>query len=615
MKPDSAGPGAPAVARTLEHPLVQAALIGVVVAFTLLVSWNRWCDPIVDFGRELYIPWRLTEGAVLYREVEDYYGPLSHYANALLFHLFGPGLRVLVVANLVIYLAIVALLVALLRKSWGPRAALAGGLVFVAVFGVARYTDTGNFNYLTPYAHETTHGMLVLLLLLAVLGRWLERPGAGGAFLAGLLFGVTLLLKPEIILAAGVAGSVAWLLRRAAGGRLTGAELAAGIAGALLPTAAFAGFFARHFAPGEAVLAAGRAWANAIFHRDLVASPAQRVYAGLDAPWLHLWEHLRGAALGYALVGGLFFAGVMLGRVRRPAARAALAAFVVAAAAVAAWRLNWIECGRSLLGLVAGLLVWEVRAVRAAASDPVARPAAGRRLLLAAVAAALLLRMILNGRVYQYGYYQAALAGVVVTAFLVGGLPGRFAAPWPRRTLLAAALVLLTAGTAELMRHSYFFTRTVLVPVGQGRDFFYAPHPKILPASLPLAWAVQQLQARPAGETLLALPEGLMVNYLARMPSPLPHIFYYSAVTENGREPAVVEALRRRPPDWVVLTPRLLVEYGITRYGERSGAGRELLSWVRENYVPVGTVHGRPMTFEQDGFAIYQRRPPAVPAE
>ena len=46
------------------------------------MSWRKWPDPLIDFGRELYLPWRLANGAVLYRDVDDFYGPLSQYLNA-----------------------------------------------------------------------------------------------------------------------------------------------------------------------------------------------------------------------------------------------------------------------------------------------------------------------------------------------------------------------------------------------------------------------------------------------------------------------------------------------------------------------------------------------------
>ena len=40
------------------------------------------------FGRELYVPWQLTQGKVLYRDIESIFGPLSPYLNALWMRLF-----------------------------------------------------------------------------------------------------------------------------------------------------------------------------------------------------------------------------------------------------------------------------------------------------------------------------------------------------------------------------------------------------------------------------------------------------------------------------------------------------------------------------------------------
>src|SRR5438105_4643027 len=75
----------------------------VLAVFYLGISWRKWCDPLIDFGDQLYTAWRLSNGAVLYRDVDLLYGPLSQYFNAGLFRIFGPGIMVLVTANLVIF--------------------------------------------------------------------------------------------------------------------------------------------------------------------------------------------------------------------------------------------------------------------------------------------------------------------------------------------------------------------------------------------------------------------------------------------------------------------------------------------------------------------------------
>ena len=95
---------------------LDAAALAAVFAGLTAWSWGTWPDVLVDFGRELYVAWRLAEGDVLYRDVASFYGPFSPYVNGALFRLVGAGLQTLVVANLVVLASTTALLHALLSK-------------------------------------------------------------------------------------------------------------------------------------------------------------------------------------------------------------------------------------------------------------------------------------------------------------------------------------------------------------------------------------------------------------------------------------------------------------------------------------------------------------------
>ena len=170
----------------------------------LLWSWGTWPNAYVDFGRELYVPWRLAEGEVLYRDLAWFNGPLSAYRNALLFWLFGPGLMTLVLANLVDVLVLVAALYWLVARVSDRLAATVACLVFVVLFAFSRIDAIGNANYLTPYSHEVTHGLILSLLALAAFAALRAAP-ARRALVVGLLLGLVGLTKAEPMLAAVVA--------------------------------------------------------------------------------------------------------------------------------------------------------------------------------------------------------------------------------------------------------------------------------------------------------------------------------------------------------------------------------------------------------------------------
>ena len=120
------------------------ASLGLLACYFLSLSWRKWPDPQIDFGRELYIPWRLSLGEVLGRDLEPQYGPLSQYLNAGLFALFGPSLMALVSANLVVYTTILFSAYWILRQGWGVVGAWAGSVVFVAVFSFSQLDIIGN---------------------------------------------------------------------------------------------------------------------------------------------------------------------------------------------------------------------------------------------------------------------------------------------------------------------------------------------------------------------------------------------------------------------------------------------------------------------------------------
>jgi hypothetical protein len=584
--------------------LAIAVLLALCVRF-LWESWRRWPDPIVDFGVQLYTAWRLSNGAVLFRDVEQFYGPLSHYLNAGLFRVFGPGLMTLVVANLVVFALIVTLLYALLRSAWGCVGAFAGCAVFVAVFGFAQHVDCGNYNYATPYTHETTHGMLVCLALAVVLLRWIRKPNVGLAATAGVLFGLTWVLKPEIMLAAGVIVACAVGLRVRAVGIVRWAEWWPTAAAAPLPTVAFIAYFSLHLPLRDATGAACHAWLS-VLDPENTGNALQRGFMGLDQPRLNLEHHLAATGIAVALIAIAIGSIWAADRWGRGAVRWIVGVVAIGAAAwVASTQIAWPDVGRCLLGL---LLLYSVTRLilRRRGNEPLdARECA--RWLLVVLAAALMARMVLNGRIYQYGFYQAALVGTVLAAIVVAELPSRMRSATARWLATVAILALITPGVVTLVRHSDSNLQSKTEVVGAGVDRFYAFPKPVDPTGRMLNLLVDFFAKQPAGQTLLVLPEGTMLNYLARRESPVPTLYYYGASAAEGRETKAVARLEQTPPDWVVVMTRDLREYGIERYGDAPGRGAEVMAWLGANYRRVAGIGGSPFDPREFGAWIYRR--------
>ena len=599
--------------RKLRHRIALAEACGVaglvgLFCYFLALSWRKWPDPLIDFGTELYLPWRLSEGAVLYRDVDCYYGPLSQYFDAALFTVFGPGLIHLAIANLTIFIGILMMTYFLFRRAWGFSAALTALAIFIAVFGFSQLGEGGNYNYIAPYSQETVHGMFVCLALAVVLARWVETETGAGSFLIGLLFGCTVIIKPEFVLAGmllilGAAGSK-YRLGRPPSLRALGVMAGGGI----FPALCFTLYFAAFMPWVDALGAANRGWLNAVTTTRYSGYGFQLENIGLDEPKMRFQRELSSTFNACYFIALIAACGWLADqRVRRWLQLLTVALPAAGLLWLALNGIRWILVGNCLPGLAiiyAVLCVASLFSARLREGDHRAQIA---RLLVALLASALLARMLLNGRIVQYGYYQAALSAVMVPAILLGELPGRLRVGGKGATAIAiATLALLVPGVVSLCATSGKYLGYKTTPVGTGSDRFYSSR---FDQTGALVDSVSEaLRMGPRNQTLLVLPEGVMINYLARLPSPIAPFCYFAMATADGREALVVDDLKRHPPDRVVIISRGLLEYGITRYGTESGEGRELLAWVSQNYRVEESKGGDPLDWSKRGVLVLVRK-------
>ena len=575
------------------------ALLGLAVLAATFVAlarwtWGGWPDPLVDFGRELYVPWRLSQGALLHRDVAWFSGPLSQTVNAFLFRVAGVSLSTLVWANLAVLAALTFLWWRLLRDWTGTLAATLAGVVLLAVFGFAQLVGIGNYNFVTPYSHEVTHAMLLATGALTCLRRFDERRDTWSLLGAGLLLGLCFLTKVELALAAWVAAAL-WLALVQRAPREGSPETARVVirlgAVALLPVAwaVIQGTLALGGAGG--LRSAFGGWLNAL-GGDASSLAFYRAGMGLDAPLRRLGE-LAAWCGRWALVLAPF--GLLAARVRRGSelAHALCAAAALAVGGLLAWRFGTLQGAGPARPLPLAMLAigaWAAWSLRHAADEAEARRA--RTLLaLAAFAFVALGKMILNARVQHYGFALALPATLLVVGVAVGALPAalerRERAGWVLRT---AALVAVAVWTAAQLRTTQGFLSTKVATLGQGGDAFRCDlRGKFVGEALATFASV----ARP-GDTLAVLPEGVMMNYLAGSVNPTPYVNFMPPELLLFGEERIVAAFQASPPDWVFLVHKDTSEYGFPLFGPDYGT--QLATWIQANYAPVRQFAQPPLT-------------------
>ena len=609
-------PGDDAARDGLFPPRLAEALavlaLAMMAGWFIASSWRKWPDPIVDVGTQWYVFWRLSNGALLYHDVVWNYGPLSAWFNSELFRWFGPGMMVLVTANLAIYGLIAALAYIAFRKAWGRVGAFAALAVFISVFSFSRLNAVGNYNFATPYANEATHGMLLLLATVFVIIWWCRGPSPWLAFFLGLCLGLATVLKPEFMLAGAILAITACVVRWLQRQRVGAMEYLILGAGLALPTLLFTICFAFKEPVATAFVDASQAWWVVLVDRHLVGIRMEKTFLGFDRPGTYALAEAKAAALAVLAIACLWAAGWIANRPWKITIRVLM--IIAAAALVYELRpTGWLFVGSCFPGMMIAVLgVIVARAAGELRHTGRVEERTMMALVLVLSAGAMLARMPLHARISHLGFYQAALAGMVAAAFVVAEVPRwTGAGVWGRRVATAGGLVSLGIGCVLIARMSWQAHAGQTLAIGEGRDLFYCDAPDIDETGALVKWTVDCLKSTSPGTTVCVVPEGAMINYLSRRTNPI-HI--------GPREKETVEQMRRTAPDYVIFAPRNLAELGFTRYGAPGGPGEFLLPWLQANYVEAALQGDNPLDpqSKHKGVLIWRHNPkpaaqPAAP--
>jgi hypothetical protein len=346
-------------------------------------------------------------------------------------------------------------------------------------------------------------------------------------------------------------------------------------------------------------------------NEELTGLPFFRSGMGFD----NLPGNLRRLAEGlgwYAVVG---VAAVLLSLAcRRLGARAgravAVIAFLVTAGGLAwfGWRrLFWFEMARPLPAVMALCGVMVLIALLRRRENDGATDRLVLSLSLLSLSFVLLLKMMLNARVYHYGFALAMPGTLLLVVAALGWLPawvGRLGGrPEIGRAVMLAVVAVAVAAHLRVTNH-YFARRTTVV--GIERDAFRADDRGSRVNSV-----LDHLGQVPSGSTVVVVPEGVMINYLARRRNPTPFLTFLPPDLILFGEERMLESFEHDPPDYVVRVCRNTSEYGARSFG--FDYGRALDAWIRRNYRGASPVFGDPQSGANGAWMAVLARRDSVP--
>lgn len=576
-------------------------------------SWRRWPDILVDFGRELYIPWQISSGKILYKDIAHVFGPLSSYINASLFYLFGASYTVIIIANIVFLAFFLTVLYIFLEKVCSRRTAFLSCGVVISVFSFSQYTCIGNYNFISPYSHEATHGILLSLLMIYQLWRFTTNKCKRNLILAGSIFGLIFLTKVDILISALMVACFFFILNWLYYKNFQSTSKSAGIflACSCIPVSFFFVYFASVMPIHNALRAMCGSW---IFLMETPGVAKNKFYIqgmGFDHPIKNLLKMIFSSFVIITNVVGISFLCHSFQRHKDNVVFKVCIYMAYLTVIVSLIFVNSYEAVHALpmLSFAAFLFLFysyckSLKRDREKACDLIPM------LLWSVLSLCLLWKMILFCRLFHYGFYLALPSVVLLICILVSYLPEWFDKKLSGssifRMVMSVIIILFPIGYIRTCNKIY---DSKTFPVGSGGNRIMTFCPETDPRGPLTARAIEWIHSNlNEKETVVVLPEGVMINYLTRRVNPTPYINITVPEMLIFGEDTMLDAFRKHSPDYFVIVHKDTSEYGVGYFGQDPGYGKRIMHWINEYYSPVCLFGEEPLRGNQFGIKILKRR-------
>lgn len=591
--------------------IIGPTLLILTFALMTLWSWRKWADPLVDFGRELYVPWQIASGKILYKDITHLFGPFSQYFNALMFKLFNVSYNTLIFTNLTLTAIFTFVIYKMIKDLEDQTCATFVAFSFLTLFAFSQYTGIGNYNFISPYAHEATHGVILTVFMIYGLWKFASTRQKRYVIVAGLFFGLILLTKIEIIVSA-IATVVAyfailfkhsetkWSLQL----KITGLFLIATI----IPLTAFFIYFLVYLPPGEALKAIGGGLI-AITAIDLAGIPFYQISLGtydLKASMYFMFKTLLWFLIIIAIsaVPAIRFNNQKHLRIHK-----GLSFLLLILIIILAWEIEWIHIGKPLplFCLIIGVIVF-AEFEKTIAKDNKTALKNIPFILWSVFSFFLLIKIFFNVRFYHYGFYQSMPAFLLLVCFLTGYVPQWLC----HRRLHGDAfrtfiMIFMGIVIVHYMLLSTQIYRVKTFTVGNGNDRLYAFSPRVNPHGLAVSYFLKWAKELSVDSTFAVLPEGVMLNYLARKRNPTKYINFMVPEMRFFGEGLILSDFMDKRPDFIILVHKDTSEYGVGFFGRDPRYGKSIMDWVNKNYSPVARIGNEPLQDNNFGIKIMKR--------
>jgi 4-amino-4-deoxy-L-arabinose transferase-like glycosyltransferase len=593
---------------------ISISILVCIGTFMLFLSWRKWPDLVVDFGGELYVPWQLMHGAVYNKDIIAGFGPLSYYINTFLFWVFGVNWMVIAVFNILLIIVLTCILYLFFLKTTDRVTATITGAVFLGLFAFAQYTGTGNYNFVTPYSHHLTHGVILSFVTLFLFRSYVQTRQTRYIITIGISLGLVFLTKFEVFIALFAAITFGLLfihyLEKTPIHDIVKRSVMF-LAGFFIPSFVLISFLSQRSSLREAfssVLVQYQMLSNT----SSISNVFYQKVSGVHSPLANLGKVLIVAGWYLVVIITVILFVWLISRIPREKTRKVVffmiltSIYLLVPYVVLSLPVFEIFRALPLLLFILGIYLF-IHLLRIQRTSRHQRDQLLSLLVMTIFAFGLLLKVILNTGIHHYGFalaLPATLLCVMVFVYNIPNMWGKF-----HRELFFMRCCMISLVMIILLTHiyySYWIYGKKLFPVTSGHETILAYDPDFTPQGVYYQAALDDiLGLMNEDETFAVLPEGIMLNYLARRRNPSPYLSFIPFVIEQHGEDTMLEGLINSDPDYIVLLERDVREFGYEKFGKDSGA--KIMKWVNDNYSTVSRIGNSRITEGNPWITIKKR--------
>lgn len=162
----------------------------------LIIFWGRFGDPVIDCGREAYIPYAMGFlDKILFKDIICIYGPVPYYLNAILLRFFGTSLNAVWAIGAILAYIFLFGYFKLAKRLMGALAAFCISLLilFCCIFSASIS------NFIFPYSFAIVYALVFAVFHMYSLVKFIDTKKSVYLYISAFLIALCVLSKLDFL--------------------------------------------------------------------------------------------------------------------------------------------------------------------------------------------------------------------------------------------------------------------------------------------------------------------------------------------------------------------------------------------------------------------------------